>query len=170
MARLGHARRHRTSATTIIFAAAVLLSPVALMSAWVCAKSLPLQVYSTAIGETRSIVLDEWISLQMNTDSGAEIQPSDDLCDVGLDHGEALFEVTRNSPRPLRVVAGATVMDTHAAKFSVRVRDMKNMELLVSTGQVTVGTTPVHNHQWARISPDGMRLRDLNEAEILRRL
>jgi transmembrane sensor len=43
------------------------------------------------------------------------------------------------------------------------------MDLLVSAGQVTIGMTLVHDHQWARISPDGMRLRNLNETELLRR-
>jgi ferric-dicitrate binding protein FerR (iron transport regulator) len=59
MARPGHARRHTTFAAITSLAAAALLSPVALMSAWVYAESLPLQVYSTAIGEIRPIVLDQ---------------------------------------------------------------------------------------------------------------
>jgi len=66
MARLGHARRHATFAAIASVAAAALLSPVALMSAWVYAESLPTQVYSTAVGEIRPIVLDEWISVRMN--------------------------------------------------------------------------------------------------------
>jgi transmembrane sensor len=170
MATFANARWRTTFAAIITLAAAALLSPMAFVSAWVCAKSLPLEIYSTAVGEIRSIVLDEWISLRMNTDSGAEIRRGDDLCEIRLDHGEALFEVKRDSPRPLRVVAGITLIDTRAAKFSVRVRDRKNMDLLVSTGQVTVGTTLIRDHQWARISPDGMRLRILNEAETHRRL
>lgn len=170
MARLGHARRHTTFASIITLAAAALLSAAALMSASVNAKSLPMQVYSTAVGETRRVVLDEWISVRMNTGSVAAVTLDDDLCEVGLDHGEALFEIGRDSPRSLRVVAGGLVMSTQAAKFSVRVRDMKNMELLVSTRQVRVGTTLVGENQWARISSDGLRLRDLNPAAIARRL
>jgi len=170
MARLGHARRHATFASIITLAAAALLSPAALMSASVHARSLPMQVYSTAVGEIRRIVLDGWISMRMNTGSSAAVTGDDDLCEVRLDHGEALFEVERESPRSLRVTAGGLTMNTHAAKFSLRVRDMKNMELLVSTGQVTVGTTLVGENQWVRISSDGMRLRDLNPADIARRL
>ena len=66
MARAGHARRHTTFAAITSLAAAALLSPVALMSAWVYAESLPTQVYSTAVGEIRPTVLDEWISVRMN--------------------------------------------------------------------------------------------------------
>ena len=168
MARLGHAR-HTTFATIISLAAALLI-PVALMSAWVHAESLPQQVYSTAVGEIRPIVLDERISLRMNTGTGATVTQRDELCEVGLDHGEALLQVERESPRPLRVVVGSTVMSARAAKFSVRVRDLKNMDLLVSKGQVTVGTALVGERQMAKISPDGIRLRELNEADVARRL
>jgi transmembrane sensor len=170
MARLGHARRHTTFAAIISLAAAALLSPVALMSAWVHAESLPMQVYSTAVGEIRPIVLDEWISVRMNTGTGAAVTMDDEHCEVGLDHGEALFQVERESPRALRVVVGSTVMSSRAAKFSVRVRDVKNMDLLVSKGQVTVGTTQVGEHHMAKISPDGLRLRELSEPEVTRRL
>ena len=51
MAKLGHARRHTTFAAITSVAAAALLSPVALVSAWVYAESLPLQAYSTAVGK-----------------------------------------------------------------------------------------------------------------------
>jgi transmembrane sensor len=170
MARLGHARRHTTFAAITSIAAAALLSPVALMSAWVYAESLPLQAYSTAIGEIRPIVLDEWISMRLNTGTGAAVAGSDALWEVGLDHGEALFQVERESPRPLRVVVGSTVMSARAAKFSVRVRDLKNMDLVVSKGQVTVGTALIGERQLARISPDGMRLREPSEADVGRRL
>jgi transmembrane sensor len=170
MARLGHARRHTTFAAIRSLAAAALLSPAALMSAWVYAESLPMQVYSTAVGEIRPIVLDEWISLRMNTGTGAAVTLRDGLCEIGLDHGEALFQVERESPRTLRVVVGSTVMSARAAKFSVRVRDLKNMDLLVSNGQVTVGTTLVGERQMAKISPDGMRLRELNEVDVFRGL
>ena len=44
MARLGHVRRHTTPAANTSLTAAALLSSVALMSAWVYAESLPLQV------------------------------------------------------------------------------------------------------------------------------
>ena len=170
MVNLGHARRHTTFAAITSIAAALLLSPAALMSAWVYAESLPMQVYATAVGEIRPIVLDQWISLRVNTDTGATVTTHDEMCDVELDHGEVLFEVERESPRALRVVLGGMVMSTRAARFSVRVRDLRNVDLLVSKGQVTVGTTLVSEHQMAMISPDGMRLRDLEEEDVARRL
>jgi transmembrane sensor len=170
MARLGHARRHTTYAAIVSIAATALLSPIALMSAWVYAESLPLQVFSTAVGEIRPIVLDRWISLRMNTNSGATATPRKDLYEIELHHGEALFEVERESPRSLRVLVGNLVMSAGTARFSVRVRDLRNMDLLVSKGRVTVGATLVGQRQLAMISPDGMRLRTLNEGDVARRL
>jgi transmembrane sensor len=169
MARLGHVRRHTTIAAIGSVAAAALLSPAVLMSARVQAESLPLPVFSTAVGEIRPLVLDRWISLRMNTNTVATVTARNALCDVRLDRGEALFEVARTSPRPLRVLVGSTVMNAHAASFSVRVRDSGNMDLLVSNGEVLVGTTLVSARQMAKISPDGVRLRTLTEADVTRR-
>jgi transmembrane sensor len=168
MARLGHARQHFAAIITLPTAA--LLSLVALMSAWVYAESLPMQVYSTAIGEIRHVALDKWLSLRVNTGTAAAVTLGQELAEIALDHGEALFEMERESPRSLHVIAGSMVMSTRAAKFSVRMRDAKNMEMLVSTGHVTVGTTLVHENQMARISPDGIRLRDLDGQDVARRL
>lgn len=170
MVNLGHARRHTTFAAITSIAAATLLSPAALMSAWVYAESLPMQVYATAIGEIRLIVLDQWISLRVNTDTGATVTTHDQICDVELGHGEVLFEIEPESPRGLRVLLGSMVMSTRAARFSVRVRDLRNVDLLVSKGQVTVGTTLVGEHQLAMISPDGLRLRNVEEEDVARRL
>lgn len=169
MSSLGHARRHTTFAAITSIAAAALLSSLALMSAWVYAEPLPSQVYATAVGEIRAIVLDRWISLHMNTNTGAVVTAGDEFCDVDLDHGEAMFDVERDGPRVLRVLAGRTVLSTRAARFSVRLRDVGNIDLLVSKGQVTVGTTVIGELQIAKVTPDGMRLRALTKAEAARR-
>ena len=170
MARRSHARSKTIFAAIFTTAVVALLSPVALMSAWVHAESLPMQVYSTALGELRRVVLGEQLAVSMNTSTGLTVTNSAQLCEVSLDHGEALFELARESTRPLRVAAGIAVMNTRAATFSVRVRDAKHVDLMVSSGQVTVGTTIVREHQFARISPAGMVLREFNEAEVSRRL
>jgi transmembrane sensor len=80
-----------------------------------------------------------------------------------------MFDVERDGPRVLRVLAGRTVLSTRAARFSVRLRDVGNIDLLVSKGQVTVGTTVIGELQIAKVTPDGMRLRALSKAEAARR-
>jgi ferric-dicitrate binding protein FerR (iron transport regulator) len=47
--------------------------------------------------------------------------------------------------QPLRVIVGGTVMNAHASRFAVRIRDSRNMDLLVSNGQVLIGTTLVND-------------------------
>jgi len=170
MARIGHARRKTIFAALFATAAVALMSSMTLMSAWVHAESLPLQVYSTALGELRTIVLGEHASAQLNTDTGLAVTNSAQLCEAVLDHGEALFELRRASLRPLRVLAGAFAMTTRASVFSVRVRDARNVDLLVRSGQVTVGTATVRQYQYARISSGGMVLRDLKAADMDRQL
>ncbi len=170
MARRSRARRKTIFAAIVTTTAAALLSPVALMSAWVHAETLPTQVFSTAVGEIRRIVLGEQLAVKMNTSTGLTVTSSPQLCEVSLDHGEALFDLQRDSTRPLRVVAGNVAVSARASKFSVRVLDAKNVELVVSTGQVTVGTTTIREHQLARISPGGIVLREFSEAEVNRKL
>ena len=169
MTRRSHARRKATFASVLTLAAAALLSPLALMSAWVHAESLPMQVYSTAIGEVRRVALNGRLALLLNTGSGATVMNGAQRCDVTLDHGEVLFELERENPLPLRVLAGDSVLTTRAAKFSVRLRDMKTVEVIVRNGQVTVGTTTVGEHQFARVSPAGVILRELEPADEARR-
>jgi ferric-dicitrate binding protein FerR (iron transport regulator) len=139
------------------------------MSAWVHAESLPMQVYSTAIDEVRRVVLNGRLALLLNTGSGATVMNGAQHCDVTLDHGEVLFELERESPLQLRVLAGDSILTSRAAKFSVRLRDMKTVEVIVRSGQVTAGTTMVGEHQFARISPAGVILRELDSADEARR-
>ena len=170
MARRSHALRKTIFAAILSAATAALLSPLALMSAWVHAESLPPQVYATALGEIRPIELADKLTVRMNTSTRLAVTDSPQLCEVSLNHGEALFDLQRDSTRALRVVAGSVVVNARGSKFSVRVRDAKNVELMVSTGQVTVGTTTIREHQLARISPGGIVLREFDEATVNRKL
>jgi transmembrane sensor len=170
MARIGHARRKTIFSALFVAAICALLSPMALLSAWVHAESQPMQVYSTALGELRSIVLSEHALAQLNTSTGLVITNSAQLCDAMLDHGEVLFELRRDSARPLRVVAGAFAVMARESVFSVRVRDAQNVDVIVRSGQVTVGTSTVRKHQHAHISTGGIVLREVSEADLNRKL
>jgi len=99
MARIGHARRKTIFSALSATAVTALLSPIALVSAWVRAESLPMQVYSTATGELRSIALTEHARAQLNTGTGLVVTNNAQLCEAVLDHGEALFELERDSAK-----------------------------------------------------------------------
>jgi transmembrane sensor len=170
MARIGHARRKTIFSAVFAAAVTALLSPMAPVSAWVHAESPPMQVYSTAPGELRSIALSEHALAQLNTDTGLVVTHSAQLCDAVLDHGEALFELKRDGTQSLRVVAGAFAVLTHESVFAVRVRDARNVDVIVRSGQVTVGTSTVRQRQYARISAGGIVLREVSDADVNRKL
>jgi transmembrane sensor len=170
MARIGHARRKTIFSALFAAAVTVLLSPMTLVGTWVHAESLPMQVYSTALGELRSIALSEHALAQLNTGTGLVVTNSAQLCEAVLDHGEALFELKRDSARPLRVMAGAFSVLARESVFAVRVRDARNVDVIVRSGQVTVGTSTVRQHQYARISAGGIVLREVSDADVNRKL
>jgi transmembrane sensor len=169
MGRRSHARR-KTLFTATFITSAALLSPAAFMSAWVHAESLSTEIYSTRVGEVRPCVLGERIEARMNTGTSLTVTRSPELIEVSLDRGEALFELAGESPRALRVVAGNIVVNTRTARFSVRVRDSRNVDVVVSAGQLTIGTITMQANQLAHVSPAGTALRDLTDAEVNRRL
>jgi transmembrane sensor len=172
MARVGHEQRKTTFASVVLSAAAVaLLSGIALMSAWVaCAESLPLQVYSTPLGELRRVSLGVGMIVRLNTDTGLSAVASPLACEVALDHGEALFEVTAESARSLRVLAGLVMVSGRQSRFSVRVRDAKSVDVLVTAGQVNVNTTTVIANQLARVTSGNVVIRELTTEDVGRRL
>jgi transmembrane sensor len=169
MGRRSHARR-KTRFTATFITSAALLSPAALMSAWVHAEPLPIEVYSTRIGEARTVALGDLLEVRMNTGTFLTVTRSPELLEVSLEHGEALFELGSESPRPLRVLAGNAVVSTRAATFSVRMRDARNIDVVVPAGQITIGTTMIPANRLARVSPGGTTLRELSGAEMNRRL
>lgn len=101
--------------------------------------------YVTAIGEQRSIVLEDGTRLLLNTATDARIDFSSKQRTVEVNAGEALFEVAKDASRPFVVrVAGNEVVAVGTV-FSVRFTDgpKKVDELTVTLieGQVDVRQT-----------------------------
>ena len=80
----------------------------------------PRGVYSTGVGEQRSLVLEEGSRIALNTATVVRVKITDSLRSVTVVHGEALFEVAKDRSRPFVVsVADAQVVATGTA-FLVR--------------------------------------------------
>jgi len=62
--------------------------------------------YATRIGETRAITLADGSVIHLNTDSRITVALGARTRAVTLDHGEALFQVTRDPARPFIVTVG----------------------------------------------------------------
>ena len=96
------------------------------------------QVYATAVGEQRTVNLEDGSSVQLNTNSRVEVRFSTSARDLRLSRGEAFFEVAANRNRPFSVYAGDGVVRAVGTAFVVRLRE-RRMEVTVTKGVVDVG-------------------------------
>lgn len=102
-------------------------------------------VYATAVGEQRSILLDDGSRMLLNTDTQLRVDFDAKRRTVEVRGGEALFEVAKDPGRPFVVrVAGSEVIAVGTA-FSVRFVDRHQQDdaLMVTLieGQVNVRPT-----------------------------
>lgn len=95
------------------------------------------EVYTTDIGEQRSIVLEDGSLVHVNTQSKVAIRLSEQVRIVELLEGEALFEVAHDPARPFRVIAGDTVTEAIGTKFNVH-RTATGVKVVVVEGKVAV--------------------------------
>ena len=77
-------------------------------------------VYSTGIGEQRSIALDDGSRLRLDTDTGLKVHYTADARHIQLLHGQAYFTVAHNADRPFTVSVGDTDVVATGTQFDVR--------------------------------------------------
>lgn len=74
----------------------------------------------TAIGEVRSVVLDDGTRVDLNTDSAIAIRYSAAKRQIELLRGEAFFDVAKNAARPFVVHEGAWRATALGTRYGVR--------------------------------------------------
>lgn len=136
VARTARMRRRRYQMAA---AAMVLLSVVIGFGAWM----LPLgvapsdQVLETALGERRSLQLEDGSRVILNTNSQLAIDFSDSMRLVTLLHGQARFEVSKDVERPFVVRAGGKQIVARGTEFDVRWTD-QHLSVVLFEGRVSV--------------------------------
>lgn len=93
--------------------------------------------YATAIGEQRTILLDDGSKVTINTDSAIRVAMSAQARHVRLDHGEAWFEVAHDPDRPFSVAADGATVTALGTSFSVR-REGEAQRIVLAEGRVAV--------------------------------
>jgi transmembrane sensor len=94
------------------------------------------QTYQTAMGEQRSIALEDGSVVQLNTHSHLRTHFSRSLRAVELD-GEAIFRVAKDAQRPFRVRTGATDIVAVGTAFNVNADETRTI-VTVLEGRVRV--------------------------------
>ena len=135
-------------------AASVLL---ALGVAWVLLQSAILHPdrYSTVIGGLQAVPMSDGSRVTLNTDSRLRISLNERERVVDLEHGEAFFEVARDTERPFVVTAGHTRVVAVGTQFSV-LREGNEVRVIVSEG--TVRMEPVNGDAPDAARPERDRL------------
>jgi transmembrane sensor len=93
-----------------------------------------LGVYVTAIGEQRSVILDDGTRMLLNTATRARVDFRPEQRTVEIQSGEALFAVAKDASRPFVVRGGGSEVVAIGTVFSVRLGDAssKNEALTVT--------------------------------------
>ncbi|HSZ11441.1 MAG TPA: FecR domain-containing protein [Rhizomicrobium sp.] len=132
----GPARRLRS-----LHAGAAALAVIAFVAAGFALLSLPReQTFSTGLGGHRVIALADGTRVELNTDTRLRVKINARERDIALDKGEAFFQITHDSARPLIVTAGNRRVVDLGTKFLVR-RDSDHFEVALVEGRARFEAT-----------------------------
>jgi transmembrane sensor len=99
--------------------------------------STKVQVFATAHGERRILMLSDGSRLMLNTNSRAKVAFSSRARQITLEAGQARFDVARNPARPFVVRAGERQIVAIGTTFDVRWTDDRLLVVLVE-GRVAI--------------------------------
>jgi transmembrane sensor len=136
--------------------------------------------YNAAIGEVRSLRLEDGSFVQLDAAAGLRARFSWLHRDVILDRGQALFAPRHQWWRAFNVRVNQYVIRATGTKFMVEKRNDKESDSLVAEGQVKVlSTTDSSTREGARqvraghvvlIGPQGMEVHEVSDSEVERRM
>jgi transmembrane sensor len=120
-------------------AAAASLAVVAIgVAIWFAAIGSEWDVYKTDFGGFQRISLRDGSVALLNTNSEIRVRLTSARRQIVLSRGEALFTVAHDTQRPFDVAAGDTVVRAVGTVFSVRLRDQKQVDVIVTEGRVAI--------------------------------
>jgi transmembrane sensor len=96
--------------------------------------------YITAIGEQRTVPLDDGSRIALNSNSKIKIEFTAERRAVRLLRGEAFFEVAHNAVRPFVVIAGDNQVTAVGTAFEVRY-EPDHIDVTLVEGKVNVTST-----------------------------
>jgi transmembrane sensor len=155
-------RRHWTAAAGIVAAIAA--------GAALYIQSTAPDVYATALGEQRRVVLQDGSRVDMNTDTELSVRIDDAGRYVELLKGEALFTVAKDLRRPFVVDGDLARVRALGTQFNVY-RDSQQVLITVIEGRVaveqdTARRTPAASGEVATIDLPAMELAAGDQAAI----
>ena len=113
---------------------------IAVAAAWWAGlfEAAPGETMSTAVGEQRSVTLEDGSLISLNTQTSIRVSVAGDVRRVDLLEGEVLFDIARDEQRPFVVVAGKTEVRVLGTSFNVYRQDRQTAIVTVLEGRVAV--------------------------------
>jgi transmembrane sensor len=105
---------------------------------WVPHRSPVWTPYATNVGGIERFVLQDGSRVDLNTGSAIKVRFTSGQREIVLTHGEALFAVVHRTNWPFSVRAGGATIHAVGTKFSVRLRDDAEADVLVIEGRIAV--------------------------------
>ena len=105
---------------------------------WFAVRQWGWESYHTEFGGFQRVVLSDGSTAMLNTATRIRARMSSGRRQIILEKGEALFTVAHDVQRPFDVSAGDTMVRAVGTAFSVRLRDAKQVDLLVAQGRVAI--------------------------------
>lgn len=99
------------------------------------------QYFATTVGQTHEVRLADGSVMTLNTNSKASVHFSDEVREIHLLQGEALFDVAKNKRRPFIVTAGDTKVRAIGTSFTVSMLPARPILVLVREGVIELQRT-----------------------------
>jgi transmembrane sensor len=132
-------RRHRMRTRRTPWLAVAACAVLLLATAGLVRRLIPVdQIYQTALGEQRTIVLDDHTRVTLNTGTRLVVEYRSSERRILLERGEALFHVAKNPHRPFVVQAEGDQVVALGTVFDVR-SDPERVAVTLLEGKVWVG-------------------------------
>jgi transmembrane sensor len=135
----------------------------------------PAQSFESALGQTRTLLLDDGSRATLSSDSRIAVSYSRGERHIALERGEAFFEVAHDRSRPFVVAAGSRQAVAVGTRYAVR-RESDGVRVVVTEGTVrlddpaTPGAALLPAGSVAEADARGVQVRRLGVAEAERYL
>jgi transmembrane sensor len=124
--------------TRLLAAAASILLVAVGGVVWLLLERSGWQTYHTEFGGFQRVALPDGSTAMLNTDSEIRARIGSNRRQIVLVRGEALFTVAHDIRRPFDVTAADTLVRAVGTAFSVRLRDHRQVDVLVTEGHVAI--------------------------------
>ena len=121
-----------------LWGAAAALCLAVIGGAWWLGRGARSEMFSTVVGQERTVVLADGSVVALNTNTRIEVRFTPTRRDIYLLRGEAHFDDVRDPARPFFVHAGDARVQAIGTQFEVRLRADRQIDVLVNQGLVEV--------------------------------